>query len=72
MITQFVTTEIALPATAGELPQAIAAALQAWGDPLRWAITSVDRDRNRAVVEAIVTLESPALESSDTRSPNAR
>jgi hypothetical protein len=55
MMTQFVTTEIALPATAGELPLAIAAALNAWGDPLRWAITSVDVDRQRAVVEAIVT-----------------
>ncbi len=67
MITQFVTTEVALPATASELPQAIAAALKAWGEPLRWAITSVDRDRNRAVVEAIVTLEAP-----DTRSPPTR
>ncbi len=67
MITQFVTTEIALPATAGELPQTIAAALQSWGEPLRWAITAVDVDRKRAVVEAIVTLESTDLGSPDTR-----
>jgi hypothetical protein len=28
--------------------------LQQWGEPLRWAITAVDRDTNIAKIEAIV------------------
>ncbi len=32
----------------------IEATLQQWGEPLRWAITAVDRDTNIAKIEAIV------------------
>jgi hypothetical protein len=36
------------------LDLAIEATLQQWGEPLRWAITAVDRDTNTAKIEAIV------------------
>jgi hypothetical protein len=32
----------------------IEATLQQWGEPLRWAITAVDRDTNIAKIEAMV------------------
>jgi hypothetical protein len=36
------------------LDLAIETTLQEWGEPLRWAITAVDRDTNIAKIEAIV------------------
>ncbi|WP_310490050.1 hypothetical protein [Chamaesiphon sp. VAR_69_metabat_338] len=36
------------------LDLAIETALQQWGEPLRWAITEIDRDTNTAKIEAIV------------------
>jgi hypothetical protein len=36
------------------LDLAIETTLQKWGEPLRWAITGVDRDTNIAKIEAIV------------------
>jgi hypothetical protein len=53
-ITQFVTVEINLPELKSHLPAAIAAALQAYGEPLRWAITEVAGQT--AKVEAVVTI----------------
>jgi hypothetical protein len=38
----------------GTLNTAIETHIQKWGEPLRWAITSVDRDTNIAQIEAIV------------------
>jgi hypothetical protein len=38
----------------GSLDTAIETHLQKWGEPLRWAITSVDRETNIAQIEAIV------------------
>jgi hypothetical protein len=38
----------------GSLDTAIETHLQKWGEPLRWAITSVDCDTNIAQIEAIV------------------
>jgi hypothetical protein len=61
VITQFITIEVAQAQTASALPQAIAVALQAWGEPLRWAITAVDADRQTLVVEAIVTRRDEAI-----------
>ncbi len=37
-----------------EIDIAIEATLQQWGEPLRWAITTVDRETNIAQIEAIV------------------
>jgi hypothetical protein len=36
------------------LDLAIETTLQEWGEPLRWAITAVDRNTNIAKIEAIV------------------
>ncbi|GAB4462420.1 MAG: hypothetical protein OHK0037_13290 [Elainellaceae cyanobacterium] len=46
--------EVALEDGAGELQEAIAHALLAYGEPLRWAVTSLDGDRQVAQVEAVV------------------
>ncbi|MBD2215250.1 hypothetical protein H6G64_02960 [Calothrix sp. FACHB-156] len=58
MTTHFITAEIDLQETPTELEQAIAAELQKQGEPLRWAITSVDTEQEKATVEAVVTTAS--------------
>ncbi len=63
MTTHFITAEIDLQETPVQLQQEIEAELQKRGEPLRWAITDVDRDRQKAQVEAIVTLESESTAS---------
>lgn len=55
MTTHFISAEIDLQETPTELEQAIAAELQKQGEPLRWAITSVDTEQEKATVEAVVT-----------------
>jgi len=55
MTTHFITAEIDLQETPAKLQQAIEKELQKRGEPLRWAITSVDQDKQTAQVEAIVT-----------------
>ncbi|MBD2013275.1 hypothetical protein H6F96_04485 [Microcoleus sp. FACHB-53] len=58
MTTHFITAEINLQETPVQLQQEIEAELQKRGEPLRWAVTRVDSDRQIAQVEAIVTVES--------------
>jgi hypothetical protein len=58
MTTHFITAEIDLQETPTELEQVIAAELQKQGEPLRWAITSVDTEQQKATVEAVVTTAS--------------
>ncbi len=58
MTTHFITAEINLQETPIQLQQEIEAELQKRGEPLRWAVTRVDSDRQIAQVEAIVTVES--------------
>ncbi|MGI0485246.1 hypothetical protein ACN4EK_07395 [Pantanalinema rosaneae CENA516] len=55
MTTHFITAEIDLQASPVEMQQAIEAELQKRGEPLRWAVTDVDAERQKALVEAIVT-----------------
>jgi hypothetical protein len=55
MTTHFITAEIDIQETATELQQVITAELQKQGEPLRWAITSVDTEQQKATVEAVVT-----------------
>lgn len=55
MTTHFITAEIDLLENPLELQQAIEAELQKHGEPLRWAITKVDRETETVQVEAIVT-----------------
>ncbi|MEH2080957.1 MAG: hypothetical protein V7K89_13430 [Nostoc sp.] len=55
MTTHFITAEINLKETPAELLKAIETELNKQGEPLRWAITSVDVDEQKATVEAVVT-----------------
>lgn len=55
MTTHFITAEIDLQETPVQLQQEIEAELQKQGEPLRWAVTYVDTQRQKAQVEAIVT-----------------
>ncbi|MCP2731781.1 hypothetical protein [Limnofasciculus baicalensis] len=61
MTTHFITAEIDLQETPNQLHQAIESELQKRGEPLRWAITNVDTDAQKAMVEAIVIKESSAV-----------
>ena len=56
MTTHFITAEIDLQESPVQLQQAIEAELQKRGEPLRWAIASVDAEGQKAQVEAIVTV----------------
>jgi hypothetical protein len=59
MTTHFITAEIDLQETPTELQKAIEAQLKKQGEPLRWAITSVDTEQEKATVEAVVTTANP-------------
>jgi len=58
MTTHFISAEIDIQETPTELQQAIEAELQKQGEPLRWAITAVDDEQQKATVEAVVTTAS--------------
>ena len=55
MTTHFITAEIDLQESPIKLQAAIEAELEKRGEPLRWAITSVDTEKQTAQIEAIVT-----------------
>jgi hypothetical protein len=55
MMTRFVTVEVNLQPSPAETRRSILTELQKWGEPLRWAITAVNSDRQTAQVEAVVT-----------------
>ncbi|MBC5793841.1 hypothetical protein H5968_01410 [Sphaerospermopsis sp. LEGE 00249] len=59
MTTHFITAEIDLQETPTELQKAIEAELKKQGEPLRWAVTSVDTEQEKATVEAVVTTANP-------------
>lgn len=59
MTTHFITAEIDLQESPIAMQQAIEAELQKRGEPLRWAVTEVDPDNQKAIVEAIVTTSAP-------------
>lgn len=58
MTTHFITTEINFQDSPAMLPKVIEAELRLSGEPLRWAITALDLQRQTAIVEAVVTVES--------------
>ncbi|MEG4349895.1 hypothetical protein QUA70_23890 [Microcoleus sp. LAD1_D5] len=61
MTTHFISAEVDLHETPEQLHSAIEIELQKYGEPLRWAVTDVDVDRQKAVVEGYVLVEaSPA------------
>ncbi|MEH1907722.1 MAG: hypothetical protein V7L05_26250 [Nostoc sp.] len=55
MTTHFISAEIDLQETPAELLEVIKTELKKQGEPLRWAITSVDVEEQKATVEAVVT-----------------
>ncbi|MEH2150663.1 hypothetical protein [Nostoc sp.] len=55
MTTHFITAEVDLQETPAELLQVIETELKKQGEPLRWAVTSVDVKEQKATVEAVVT-----------------
>lgn len=57
MTTHFITAEIDLQSTPLKLQQQIESELKKEGEPLRWAITQVNKEKQTATVEAIVTKE---------------
>ena len=60
MTTHFITAEINLNESPAKLNQEIEAELKKRGEPLRWAVTKVDAEQQKATVEAIVTVTNPA------------
>ncbi|MEM8720711.1 MAG: hypothetical protein AAGE84_15670 [Cyanobacteria bacterium P01_G01_bin.39] len=57
MTTHFITAEIDLQQTPLQLSQKIESKLEQEGQPLRWAVTKINKDQQTATVEAIVTRE---------------
>ncbi len=57
MTTHFITAEIDLQETTLKLGQEIESQLKQEGEPLRWAVTKIDKEKQTATVEAIVTKE---------------
>ena len=57
MTTHFITAEIDLQETPLKLSQEIESQLSKEGQPLRWAVTKIDRERQTATVEGIITKE---------------
>ncbi|HAZ47624.1 MAG TPA: hypothetical protein DDW76_14455 [Cyanobacteria bacterium UBA11369] len=62
MTTHFITAEIDLNESPAKLNQEIEAELKKRGEPLRWAVTKVDAEQQKATVEAIVTVKNPGSE----------
>jgi hypothetical protein len=60
MTTHFITAEIDLSATKSSLVDEVNAELVKHGEPLRWAITSVDDEKQTAQLEAVVTRQALA------------
>ncbi|MEB3312342.1 MAG: hypothetical protein VKJ02_19120 [Snowella sp.] len=59
MTTHFITAEIDLQESPVKLQQEIEAELEKRGEPLRWAITAIDTEQQKAHIEAIVTVNTP-------------
>ena len=57
MTTHFITAEINLQDNPAKLHQEIEKELEKRGEPLRWAVTQVDKQKQTAQVEAIVTVD---------------
>jgi hypothetical protein len=58
MIIKSIEIEMDITAASEDLAKEIESKLlQEWGEPLRWAITAVDRETNIAQIEAIAIAE---------------
>ncbi|MGA7935803.1 MAG: hypothetical protein WCA35_19790 [Kovacikia sp.] len=56
MTTHFIVAEVTLRTSPREMKREIEAELRKWGEPLRWAVTKVNKEQQKMVVEAIVTI----------------
>jgi hypothetical protein len=61
MTTHFIDAEVALQESPAEMHRAIEAELQKRGELLRWAVTGVDVETQKAQVEAVVVVEDVTL-----------
>ncbi len=57
MTTHFITAEIDLQESPVKLQQEIEAELEKRGNPLRWAVTDVNKEQQKAHIEAVVTVD---------------
>ena len=55
MTTHFITAEIDLQENPLQLQREIEKELEKRGEPLRWAVTAVDEEKQKVQVEAVVT-----------------
>ncbi|NEN91989.1 MAG: hypothetical protein F6K48_25020 [Okeania sp. SIO3H1] len=60
MTTHFINAEIDLQESPNKLNQEIEKELEKRGEPLRWAVTKIDTEKQKAHVEAVV-IESESL-----------
>ena len=58
MTTHFITAEIDLQESPAKLQQEIKTELEKQGEPLRWAIVEVDKEKETVKVEGVVTKDS--------------
>lgn len=61
MTTHFIDAEVVLQESPVEMHRAIETELQKRGEPLRWAVTGVDVESQKAQVEAVVVVEDVAV-----------
>ena len=59
MNTTLITIELPLPEPIANLPELVEQTLRQWGEPLRWAITTIDPQTRIANIEAVVTTTVP-------------
>lgn len=59
MNTTLITIELPLPEPIANLPELVEQTLRQWGEPLRWAITTIDPQTQIANIEAVVTTTVP-------------
>lgn len=57
MITHFITAKIDLKEDIAELYRSVETELDKHGKPLRWAITAIDSQKGKLILEAVVTKE---------------
>ena len=57
MNTHFISIEVNLQSSPIKMQSAIEAELRRHGEPLRWAVTSVNANQQKAQIEAIVTID---------------
>ena len=57
MNTHFISIEVNLQSSPIEMQSEIEAELRRHGEPLRWAVTSVNANQQKAQIEAIVTID---------------